>query len=103
MRDVVETDRYATMMRRMLRAYGRRVADRDIAALADLAAFAEDVDQVLGETVAALRSEAGGRYSWAQIGAQLGITRAAAQQRFARFCAEIDGARVVGGQPAALR
>lgn len=94
-----ETDAYGAMMRRMLKAYGRRVGDMDIAELRSLADFAADADRVLAETVAHLRTEAGGAHSWAQIGDALGITRASAQQRFAHA----GGARRVGGQPANLR
>jgi hypothetical protein len=101
----VETDAYGAMMGRMLASYGRRVAAMDIEHLADLQQFAADADRVLGETVAHLRTEAGGAHSWAQIGAALGITRASAQQRFARYVAAADDApaRRVGGQPAHLR
>lgn len=94
-----ETADYAAMMRRMLAAYGRRVASMDIAELKGLADFATDADRVLAETVAHLRSEEGGAHSWAQIGDALGITRASAQQRFAHA----GGARRVGGQPSRLR
>jgi len=105
MSDTYETEgqagnTYRKMMGRMLRAYGRRVADKDIASLAGLAQFAADAERTLGETVAQLRSEQGGSYSWAQIGRELGITRASAQQRFARYC---DEGRKVGGQPSNLR
>lgn len=99
----IETSSYATMMGRMLRAYGRRVAGRDIEELRGLADFATDADKVLGETVAQLRTTDGGAYSWTDIGRVLGITRASAQQRFARYCTDVDVARKVGGQPANMR
>lgn len=98
----VETNTYGKMMGRMVKAYGRRVAGQDIEELAGLAQFVKDAETVLGETVAQLRTEEGGSYSWAQIGRVLGITRASAQQRFAKYCTEIEG-RQVGGQPSNLR
>lgn len=101
-KDTVETTEYERMMGRMLRAYGRRVRNKDIATLAGLAAFADDAERVLGETVAYLRTEAGGTYSWAQIGTELGVTRSAAQKRFAKYCTTGEGRRV-GGQPSNLR
>lgn len=97
----VETNTYGKMMGRMVKAYGRRVAGQDIEELAGLAQFVKDSETVLGETVAQLRTEEGGSYSWAQIGRVLGITRSAAQQRFGKY--DTAPARVVGGQPVNLR
>lgn len=78
----VETADYGAFARRIVAAYGRRVADRDIEALAGLAELAELVDSYTLLAVANLRSEAGGRYSWADIGRVLGMTRQGAQQRY---------------------
>lgn len=79
---IVETAEYGQMMRRMLKAYRRRIAQPghagDIAELASLAAMAADVDAAITQAVAGLRDD----YSWADIGAALGITRQAAYQRY---------------------
>jgi hypothetical protein len=96
-----ETASYAAMMRRMLTGYGRRVAGKDIAELKGLADFAADAERVLGETVAVLRTQEGGAYSWADIGEALGITRSAAQKRFGKY--DTAPARTIGGQPSNLR
>jgi len=82
----VETDAYGRMMGRMVRAYGRRVAAMDVAELKGLAEFAEDAERVVGETVAALRSDEGGAYSWADIAKSLGVSRSAAQHRYEKYC-----------------
>lgn len=76
-----EADKFGAFVRRVTRAYGRRVADRDIEALAGLAQLQADVDQVMTAAVAGLLAAG---YSWADIGRQLGMTRQGAQQRYAR-------------------
>lgn len=78
----VETPEYGAFARRIVAAYGRRVADRDIEALTGLADLASLVDSYTLLAVANLRSEAGGGYSWTDVGRALGITRQAAQQRY---------------------
>jgi hypothetical protein len=65
--------------RRIVRAYGRRVADGDIGALADLAALAADVDDAIRVACAGLHATG---YSWTEIGTQLGVSRQAARQRW---------------------
>ena len=75
---VVENDEYAAFARRVLRAYARRVADGDVEALALMLGLAEEIDTSIAEAVKGLRG-----YSWAEIGSRLGITRQAAQQRWA--------------------
>ncbi len=94
---------YAAMLKRMLRAHGRRVMSGDlpdIDALAQLREIQAELDEQTAQVVRALRSEAGGSHSWAEIGAALGITRAAAYKRYGG--AETDGRRP-GGQPSHLR
>ena len=80
-RMVVEHTEFDAFTRRILRAYGRRVAAGDIEALADMVALSEDLDQAIGHAVLGLRS-APYRYSWADIAQHLGVTRQAAQQRW---------------------
>ena len=73
------TEDYAAFTRRVLAAYARRVATGDIDALTSLARLSADLDTAITHAVAGLR---GVGYSWAEIGAQLGITRQAAPQRW---------------------
>jgi hypothetical protein len=74
-----ESDEFGAFVRRVIRAYARRVADRDIEALTGLAALRDEVDAAMREAVTGLH---GNPYSWADIGRALGITRQAAQARF---------------------
>lgn len=94
----VETSAYAAFMRRVMKAYAKRVGAGDIAALPELVALRDELDEYILAAVAELRSERW-NYSWAQIGDALGISRQAAQKRFS----EAGGARRPGGQPGHLR
>jgi hypothetical protein len=76
---VVENDEYAAFLRRVIRAFGRRIAAGDIDALADAAFLSDQLDTVIKAAVTGLHDRG---YSWADIGRQLGVTRQAAQQRF---------------------
>lgn len=76
-----ETAEYAGMVRRVIRAYGRRVADRDVEELAGLAALRGEVEAAIQDAVDGLRSS---DYSWADIARVLGTTRQGAQQRYGR-------------------
>jgi DNA-directed RNA polymerase specialized sigma24 family protein len=78
-REVVENDEFAAFARRIIRAHGRRVATGDVEALRDLVALSTNLDDAIGEAVIGLRAFG---YSWAEIGARLGISRQAAQQRW---------------------
>jgi DNA-directed RNA polymerase specialized sigma24 family protein len=78
-RDVVENDEYAAFVRRILRAYARRVATGDVEALTDMVAMSTLLDDTIAQAVTGLRAHG---YSWAEIAARLGITRQAAQQRW---------------------
>jgi hypothetical protein len=78
-RRLVENDDYAAFARRILRAYTRRVADGDVDALIAMTGLAAEIDAMIGQAVTGLRSSG---YSWADIGARLGITCQAAQQRW---------------------
>lgn len=73
---------YAAMMRRMLRAWMRRLGDADMEDLAELVAYRREVDDALAGVVDELRTERG--ESWATIARALGTTRQNAQQRFGR-------------------
>jgi hypothetical protein len=75
----VENDEYASFIRRILRAYSRRIADGDVEALSLMTSLADELDAAIAEAVKGLR---GRGYSWAEIGSRLGITRQAVQQRW---------------------
>jgi hypothetical protein len=75
----VENDEYASFIRRILRAYSRRVADGDVEALILMTSLADELDAAIAEAVKGLRACG---YSWAEISSRLGITRQAAQQRW---------------------
>lgn len=77
---VVENNEYAAFVRRVLRAYGRRVADGDIEAITVLVATADQLDTAIRDAITGLRTNCG--YSWADIAMRLGVTRQAVQQRW---------------------
>jgi hypothetical protein len=76
---VVENDEYAAFLRRVIRAYSRRVAEGDIEAITVMAALAGDLEEATRQAITGLR---GWGYSWADIAMRLGITRQGAQQRW---------------------
>jgi hypothetical protein len=76
---VVENDEYAAFLRRVIGAFGRRIAAGDIDALADAAFLSHQLDITIKSAITGLRQRG---YSWADIGLQLGVTRQAAQQRW---------------------
>jgi hypothetical protein len=78
-RRVIENDEYAAFIRRVLRAYSRRVATGDIEAIASMTDLASQLDTAIQQAVTSLH-HAG--YSWADIARPLNITRQAAQQRW---------------------
>lgn len=78
----VECSDFAAMLRRMMRAYGRRVAGADVEDLAELVAMANELDDVISDTIAELRGHQ--EFSWQAIGEAAGITRQGAQQRWGR-------------------
>jgi hypothetical protein len=80
-RRTVENDEYASFIRRVIRAYARRVAAGDVDALADMTGLATELDETISQAVIGLR-ETG--YSWAEIAGRLGVTRQAAKQRWGR-------------------
>ncbi len=78
---VVEMADYISFARRILRATGRRVQDRDIEGLAGLAVLQAEINDQMKETAKALNAQG---YSWAEIGRVLGVSKQAAQQRFGK-------------------
>jgi hypothetical protein len=74
-RRLVENDEYSAFVRRILRAYRRRVGDGDVEALALMLGLAEEIDTAIAEAVKGLCARG---YSCTEIGARLGITRQAA-------------------------
>ena len=97
------TEEYAKFTQRMVRSYGRKAlaGEIDVTALEYLEDLRREVEAQQAATVAALRTETGGQYSWAAIGDALGITRAAAFKRYGHL--DSTEARKPGGQPAHLR
>jgi hypothetical protein len=77
----VETNQFGAFVRRILLAYGRRVAAGDVEALRSLTAISAEVDAVTRLAVAGLRGKPYG-YSWAEIADRLGTSRQAAQMRY---------------------
>lgn len=75
----IETSEYMAMLRRMIRAAARRVAEGDEPELEEFAALTEVLDQAIADAVAGQREK--GR-SWSGIAVALGVTRQGAQQRF---------------------
>lgn len=67
------------MVRRVIRAHGRRVADADPEDLAELVAMHQVLDEAIAEAIAGQR-ETG--FTWSEIGKSLGMTRQAAWLRF---------------------
>lgn len=99
-RRTVENGAYIEFVGRILKALAKRVGDGDVGALGELVALRGELDRAIEAAVGTLRS-APYNYSWAQIGAELGTTRQAAQIRYGHV--QVVGGRKVGGQPAELR
>ena len=76
---VVENDEYAAFLRRVIRAYSRRVAAGDIEAIPTMARLAQELENATRQAITGLRHIG---YSWADIALRLGITRQGAQQRW---------------------
>jgi DNA-directed RNA polymerase specialized sigma24 family protein len=77
----VENDEYAAFIRRVLRAYGRRIASGDIDAITELSSLSGEVEAALGSAVLGLRLLG---YSWAEIGKRLGVTRQSVHERWSQ-------------------
>lgn len=82
-RRYVENEDFVAFVRRVIRAYGRRVGGQaDVDALDALIALRQDVDEAIASAVVGLRT-APKPYSWEEIGARVGITRQSAHERWA--------------------
>jgi hypothetical protein len=77
----VETGEYLAMLRRMLRAAGRRVADADEIELAELIGLENELHEAIARAVDGQRAI--GR-SWADIARATGTTKQAAHARWSR-------------------
>ncbi|SNY09765.1 hypothetical protein [Paractinoplanes atraurantiacus] len=77
----VENSQFDAFVRRILRAYARRVAAGDVESLTSLASLSAEVDTTIRLAVAGLR-RAPYSYSWSEIADRLGVSKQAAQQRF---------------------
>lgn len=75
----VENDQFDAFVRRILRAYARRVASGDVEALRTLVTLTSELDATVRLAVAGLREVP---YSWAEIANRLGVSRQAAQMRY---------------------
>lgn len=79
----VETADFDAFVRRVLKAYGRRIGESgDIDALVAIQRLRVEAREATYRAVHSLRENYG--YSWTDIGRELGISRQAAQQRFSR-------------------
>ena len=77
---VVENDEYAAFLRRVIRAYSRRVAAGDIEAITDHGRTSPTTSRTPPARPSPDSAQFG--YSWADIAMRLGITRQGAQQRW---------------------
>ena len=76
---VVENDEYAAFLRRVIRAYSRRVAAGDVEAISTMVRLSDELEDATRQAITGLRACG---YSWADIAMRLGITRQGAQQRW---------------------
>ena len=96
---IVENDEYAAFLRRVIRAYSRRVAAGDIEAITAMARLADHLEDATRQAITGLRDTG---YSWADIALRLGITRQGAQQRWGETPEPVTDAsstRADGGCP----
>lgn len=70
---------YRAFVRRIMRAYARRVSDADPEDLAELVELRTELDATIAAAVHGLRANGS---SWTDIARAVGITRQAAQQRW---------------------
>lgn len=86
---VVENPEYREMLSRLLRALERRVSAGDPEDLSLLASLSSEVNAMLTRAVAQQRRVHG--LSWSRLAEVLGVTKQAAQQRFARAAGDERG------------
>ena len=77
----VETSDYIAMLRRMIAAAGRRVAEADEDELGELVSLFDDLEAACQVGVDGQRASGS---SWAQIGRGLGVARQSAQERWGK-------------------
>src|SRR5918999_579010 len=77
----VENPEFDAFVRRILRAYARRVAAGDVEALRSLALLSSEVDAVTRLAVAGLLTSPYS-YSWSEIADRLGVTKQTAHERY---------------------
>jgi hypothetical protein len=77
----VENASFDAFVRRILRAYARRVAAGDVEALGSLSLLSSEVDAVTRLAVAGLR-QTPYSYSWSEIADRLGVSKQAVQMRY---------------------
>jgi hypothetical protein len=77
----IETPEYAGMVRRMIRAYGKRVADADEVDLATMLTMRDEIESAIATAVTGQRERGA---SWADVARGLGTTRQAAQIRYGK-------------------
>jgi predicted YcjX-like family ATPase len=92
-----ETQDVVKGVQRMIRAVGRRVAGEDIEDLPLLVSLVEEAERQLQLAVTQQRHDLG--RSWSQIGAGLGMSKQAAQQRFGRVTADDTRPRLAAVPP----
>lgn len=84
----IENTEFLAWAKRLIRRGGERIAETgDPADLAELVALRAEIDAAITVAVRGLREQTkadGEPWSWGQIGAELGISRQAAQQAYAR-------------------
>lgn len=78
---MVENKDFNAFARRIIRAYGNRVAEGDVDALPELIQLSASLDEAITNAVKGLRSFG---YSWSEIADRIGMTRQAAQQRWGK-------------------
>lgn len=88
-----ETPEYAGMVRRIIRAHGRRVAGADPEDLAQLVAIRAELDHAIAVAIQGQRRNG---FSWADIGRGLGVTRQAAQMTWGRAVEQLEHAETQG-------
>lgn len=77
--DWVENAAYAAMLRRMLRAYARRIGEHGPEDLTEMLAILAEFEALVGDGVRRLRAEG---YSWERIGQAASMARQSAWERW---------------------